>query len=97
MRSQRRPKGARSGRPARPAGQGTLYLRVKPTGRVRVDGRWYPSPLTGLELPAGEHVVTVEHPEWGVSKRVRVHVLPGPEPTREVVELRRPAAGEGTP
>jgi len=83
-------------RPPRTAEKGVLYLRAKPTGRIRIGDRWYPSPVTGLELPAGKHTLTVEHPEWGVSQRVKVVIRPG-EDARVVVEIRRPPAGEGAP
>ena len=92
-----RPRPARVARRAQePEETGVLFVRAKPTGRVRVGDRWYPSPLTGLELPAGRHVVTVEHQEWGVSQRQEVRIRPG-EDTRVVVELARPPAGQGAP
>ncbi len=69
--------------------QGTLSLRIQPYGVLVWKGRRHPSPVRGLSLPAGKHALHVEHPDWGVRRKVPVEILPGEE-TIERVRLRKP-------
>jgi serine/threonine-protein kinase len=66
--------------------EGVLQLSVKPWAKVFVDGREVgDTPLKPLSLPAGEHAIRFEHPEYHPLQK-RVTVRTG-EPVRLEVDL----------
>jgi serine/threonine-protein kinase len=69
-RSRRAPPG-----PVAPRGTGRLYFDAVPFCNVTIDGRSFgPTPLVGVELPAGRRRVTCTSPPIGVTKTVTVEV-----------------------
>ncbi len=65
---------------------GSLLVAVKPWGEVTVDGELRGStPLDAMSLPAGTHLVRIQHPGFEVLER-RVEVRPG-QRERLVVDL----------
>jgi serine/threonine-protein kinase len=75
-------------RPRKAAGTpGLLKLNSVPWAEVYIDKRHVGhTPLMGLSLPAGKHVVRLENPSLGLSKTVRVK-LPAGETVTQVVKL----------
>jgi serine/threonine protein kinase len=66
--------------PAEPptAGTGKLDVSVRPTAVIYVDGvHMGESPVLGLELPAGEHDVRIDHQDLGVTRTTRVTIPEG--------------------
>jgi hypothetical protein len=82
-------KKAKKAKPSDPVQMGTLDIRIKPTGVLVHGGVRRQSPVRNLNLPAGSHVLTVEHPDWGLTQRVKVEILPG-EKTIAVANFKKP-------
>jgi serine/threonine protein kinase len=73
---------------SRRAAAGLLDVSSRPWARVRVGGRVVAesTPATGIRLPVGSHVVTLENPRTGATARRRVQIREG-RTTQLVVEL----------
>jgi hypothetical protein len=84
---------AGAGQPARIAAErrpatGRLDLNVIPWARVYLNRRLLgETPLQGLVLPVGEHLLRLENPMTGRTKQVRVRILAN-QTSKEIVELR---------
>ena len=62
-------------RPPTPAGTGRLYFDAVPFCNVTIGGRSFgPTPLVGVELPAGRRRIRCSSPPIGVTKTVVVNV-----------------------
>lgn len=69
-------------------GFGTLVLESEPWANVAIDGQplGQHTPLLGLRLPAGKHVITLENPVYRLERTVEVEIRPHAE-TRRFVDL----------
>ena len=77
----------------RRTGHGLLDLNASPWARVYVDGRHLgATPLQGVRLAAGRHLVRLVNPERGLAASFTVHIRRG-QTTRKWVRLR-PSLGE---
>ncbi len=77
---------AQETRPAEATGR--LYLDTNPWASVYLGSRSLgDTPLSGVELPAGRHVLTLRNPDRGIEQRYTVVIEPG-EITRRRVGLR---------
>jgi serine/threonine-protein kinase len=77
-------------KPAAAKGFGKLFLESDPWAHVSVDGEplGQETPLLGLRLPAGLHVVTLSNPHFGITRTVKVRIEPGGT-TRRFVDLTK--------
>ena len=75
---------------AAPAGFGRLFLAAEPWARVTVDGSplGQNTPVIGLRLAAGRHVVELENPVYKLKQRVVVEI-PVDGDVRRFVDLQK--------
>jgi hypothetical protein len=61
------------------AGYGKLFLRTEPWANVTIDGvpTGQTTPLNGLVLSSGKHVVELTNPHYGITRRIDVVVPHG--------------------
>lgn len=71
--------------PAEAPSTGRLSLVTVPWSRVELDGRVVGNtPLVGIELPAGSHVLVLTNPEAGITMRYPVSIEPGRTTVRRI-------------
>jgi hypothetical protein len=75
--------------PKKAKGSGMLSLNTIPWAKVTIDGRPRgTTPIQGLELPAGKHVIMLSNPDRKLERTLTIELKDG-QKLKRVVDLRR--------